>query len=32
MIDIERKECESIIHDHDRDPMDNHGGVGGCTG
>ena len=27
LIDMERKGCESIIHDHDCD----HGGVGGCN-
>ena len=30
-IDLERKGCESSIHDHDIDECD-HGGVGGCTG
>ena len=30
-IDMERKGCESSIHDHDIDKCD-HGGVGGCTG
>ena len=27
LIDMERKGCELIIHDHDRD----HGWMGGCT-
>ena len=32
LIDMERKGCESIIHDHYRDLcMCNHGGVGRCT-
>ena len=30
-IDMERKGCESSIHDHDIDQCD-HGGMGGCTG
>ena len=29
LIDMEPRGCESIIHDHDRDPMCNHDGVGG---
>ena len=31
LTDMERKGCESSIHDHDVDKCD-HGGVGGCSG